>query len=242
MWIAIRIVAAIAGIASLMLSVPLVGERQDELTEWRQQEPFNAASALPPLESTIAEVYYAPPEPGRRVILQEPISVRDTLRNVRPVLTPNGNRMEFGEELIFIEDSRTGQRLAILQAEGTASDPWVELVPMPRDVSRIPAVNRWTPLAHWKDIWLPGWADANEPYDFMWLGITSDVLRTRDIVGDPGELPYRVGNSILAGSPGGRPKPMLVSASVLALWVAGLAGIAIAVFGQRALGRKAATA
>lgn len=235
MWAGVRIAAAVAAVGSVLLSAPLVIERQEARSEWRQQEPFNTASSKPPIEATIAELYYDIPEPGRRVILQEPVSVRDTLRTVRPVISADGRRIDFAEELVFVEDARTRQRLAILKTEGESSQRWIELMPMPHNVTRPTSVERWPPLVHWSGIWLPGWADANEPYDFMWLGVTSEVLRARDLAGPANELPYRVSDAIRAGSPGGPPAPCPISGTILALWMFGAACAAVAIAGGRLL-------
>jgi hypothetical protein len=235
MWAGVRIAAAVAAVGSVLLSAPHIIERQEVRSEWRQQEPFNTASSKPPLHATIAELYYSVPEPGRRVILQEPVSVRDTLRTVRPVISADGRRIDFAEELVFVEDPRTRQRLAILKAEGVSSQRWIELMPIPRNVARPTSVERWPPLVHWSGIWLPGWADANEPYDFMWLGVTSEVLRVRDLSGPADVLPYRVSDSIRAGSPGGPSAPGFISGTILALWLFGLACAAVAVAGGRLL-------
>jgi hypothetical protein len=225
---AIRIAGAGIALAALILGAFDLMNQIETRKTWQQESGPDNTSILPPRELTIAELYRLPLAPSRRVRLREPTNVRDTLRTIRPIVGSDGVVREISEELIFLEDPRTGHRMAILQTSGTPTNDWIELTPMPRNVSLPPRVSRWTPLMHWSDIWLSGWADANEPIRTMWLGLTSDVIRMRDISGDPAMLPYQIGETIRAGAPGGPAIPGYLSALgwiYLIVVIAGIGGV-----------------
>ncbi|HQI76113.1 MAG TPA: hypothetical protein PK384_06345 [Candidatus Latescibacteria bacterium] len=155
-------------------------------------------AALPPLESTIAGLYEKPPMPGRRVLLTGPILVLDTIRTVRPIATST-DTIPVPEGLIFLADSLTGHRIVLLRRLDEDGSAWVELTPLPRSVS-VPHENpRSTPLAHLAHFWQAGWSDLHGPGGFVWLGLDSAIIRTRDIV-NPDSPPYRLARVIRSGS------------------------------------------
>ncbi|HDS74088.1 MAG TPA: hypothetical protein ENN56_00975 [Firmicutes bacterium] len=237
MWRVIRVIAGAITIVCVVLVALSVKRQMIEIDEWELGVPLNAVSELPPLERTITDLYAEPIAPGRRVRLLEPFSVRDTFHAVRPILSSDGRSIGIPEELVFLEDPTTGMRMAIVRPAGTPTDDWIELMPMPRDVTHAPRFGRWTPLAHWSDIWHPGWADANNPEPFMWLGMTSDLIRAHDIAGDPTEIPYRVKKQFIAGAPGGPKQPAILTPRAFVLSLVAIVGLFVALHGQRLIGR-----
>lgn len=238
MWRVVRLIAGIVVVICTVLAALSVKHQMDTIAEWELGVPLNSVSELAPLELTISDLYTRPIPPGRRVKLIEPIAVRDMFRAVRPVLSSDGSVIEITEELVFLEDPTTGRRLAIVKPAGTPTDDWIELMPLPRDVTLASRFGRWTPLSHWSDIWHPGWADANAPLPFMWLGMTSDVIRAHDIDGDPTETPYRVKKHFVAGAPGGPKRPSLLTAGAFGLSLAAIIALFVALNGPKLIGRN----
>jgi len=239
MWRTVRLIAGIVVVVCVVFVTLSVKGQSDAITEWERGVPLNTVSELAPLELTISDLYTRPIPPGRRVKLIEPIAVRDTFRTVRPVLSANGSTVEIPEELVFLEDPTTGRRLTIVKPTGTPTDDWIELMPMQRDVTLPPRFARWTPLAHWADIWHPGWADANAPVPFMWLGMTSDLIRAHDIDGDPVELPYRIKKRFVAGAPGGPKRPSRLTTSAFGLSLVAIIALFVSLNGAKLIGRNA---
>ena len=178
--------------------------------DWKAGLPHDRVSELAPLRTSIADLYAKPPPPCRRVRLAGAYRVRDVMPAGRPV-TLDGAALGEGpvhvlpEGLVFLEDSLTGQRLVMLTRLDRDPPEWLELMPLPADISRKSAVRRWTPLAHLTSTWHPGWAQSNGRGQLVWLGLDSAVVRYRDMLSfDP---PYRLSRHIVAGRPGGPPEP-----------------------------------
>jgi len=230
---AARIAAVAVSLACAMLIARSVDEQLGEISEWEARAWYDEVSALPVLKSTIAHLYLTPVGPCRRVELTGAWNVRDTLHIERPVVFHDGSRRDLPEELVFLEDAHTGHRMAIIKPAGESAESWIELMPMPGDVRTANDVGRWTPLAHWADVWLPGWADANDPLRLMWLGMTAELLRTRDVQGDPNQPPYLLRPEIRAGAPGGPERPSALTPVSIALLILATVGVLIAIRGER---------
>jgi hypothetical protein len=238
MWRIVRLIAGIVVVVCVVFVAMSVKQQTDAIAEWERGVPLNTVSELAPLELTISDLYTRPIPPGRRVKLIEPTAVRDTFRAVRPVLSTNGTVIEIPEELVFLEDPTTGRRLTLVKPAGTPTDDWIELMPMSRDVMLPPRFGRWTPLAHWAEIWHPGWADANAPVPFMWLGMTSDVIRAHDIDGDPVKMPYRMKKQFVAGAPGGPKRPSSLTMGAFGLSLVAIVALFVALNGAKLIGRN----
>lgn len=81
---------------------------------------------------------------------------------------------------------------------------------------------------------MKGWAEANGPGNFVWLGLDSALIRYRDIAGPSYGPPYHLRADAVAGRPGGASEPKIYSLLTVA-WGLGvcLLGI-IALFGGKA--------
>jgi len=204
----LRIVCGLTGLIGALILVGRVHHERQAFAGWRRELPANEVSRYAPLEATIADLYRAPPPPGRRVVLSRGVVVRDTIFTERPVLVLD-SVVRQPEALIFLSDSTTGDRLVLLRRLDVRGPEWVELMPMPHSAGRNGGMRRWTPLAHLDYIWLPGWAEANGPGALVWLALDSAILRYRDLAGPGCNPPYRLRPEAIAGRPGGpsRPEP-----------------------------------
>ncbi len=206
----LKILFALGGCALLVaiaLHVADVSERHDA---WQRALSVNDVSRQPVMEATIPELSDEPPPPGRRVTVTGAAAITDIMAAVRPVRVADGPVRYVPEGLVFLRDTITDDRMLILRVMDDEASDWVELMPMPTDVTKKSAVRRWTPLAHLATLWHPGWAEANGPGRVVWLGLDSSVVRYRDL--ETIEPPYRLARHIVAGRPGGSPEP---SVSVL---------------------------
>lgn len=224
----LRMIAGITALAAGALLVRHISRERQARAEWQREFPANEVSRFPPLVASVGDLCRAPPPPGRRVILSGPIVVRDTIFTERPILRLDRVQSQ-PEGIIFLADSITGERLIVLRRLDVRGPEWIELTPTPLDVRLQGSVRRWTPLVHLKDIWMPGWAEANGPARFVWLGLDSAVTRYRDLAGPSDEPPYRLCAEPIAGRPGGPPEPEMLS-----LWTLLWAGIVV-VLGSIAL-------
>lgn|GEM_PF-1265051 len=214
MWRPVRIACGVLALVGIAFIVRHILREREAFDAWQRELSVNKVSELPPLDATIAQLYESPPPPGRRVRLSSRAHVRDTILTRRPISGIERTIWQ-PEGLVFLHDSLTGQRFALLTRLDVRGPGWVELMPMPRDVRTRSTVSRWTPLAHLAEMWMPGWAEANGPGGFVWLGMDSAVIRYRDLAGPPYDPPYRLRPVVVAGRPGGPEPPVIFSRSVL---------------------------
>ena len=223
MWRITRIACGVAAVVLAALAAVGICAQRRAICAWEREAAVRNVSASAPIEASIADLYRRPPPPGKRVLLQGAVAVRDTIVTGRDVIEADGSTRTYREGLIFLEDPDTGKRLVLLRPLERRGSAWVELMPMPRDV-RLPAASaRWTPLAHLAGIWLSGWADANGPGALVWLGQDSALIRGRDVAGDPTSTPYALRAAAIAGSPGGPPCPSVVTPGTVVLLLAAAA-------------------
>jgi len=213
----LRIACGVAALAGIGVIAGQVRAQRRRVEDWHRSAGVYRVSELPPRRMSIADLYRVVPPPGRRVILEGNVQVRDTMRTYRPVSYPDGRIHLVPEGLVFLQDSGSGERLVVLKRLDHPGSAWVELMPMPRDIGRFPAVDRWTPLAHLGDLWLAGWADINGPGGLVWLGVDSSVLRAHDLATPTLALPYRLREGAIAGRPGGPPQPAAFTPLALGL-------------------------
>ncbi len=222
---AARLACALLAAAAIAVAAGQVVAARQAAKAWQVGSATRAASRFPPLRATVGDLYRSPPAPGRRVLLIGASTIRDTLAALCPVVYPDGRSEVHREGLVFVEDDRTGARLVILRRLDADDPPWVELMPLPRYVRGRQRLDRWPPLQHLEDMWMPRWADVNGVGQLVWLGLDSSVVRAHDVSDDSLGIPYRLKADRVAGRPGGPPRPTLVGPGVAASLAVALAGL-----------------
>ena len=215
----ILVISACILIAFAVLEVRRLGAERDALAAAR---PYDTESLRQPLRLPIPFLYQhsTAPSPSRRVIPAGAYEIRDTIQVDRPVTLDGAATHMLPEGLVFLRDSVTGDKMAVLTRLDRNPSEWVEIMPLPADPTEISHVHRWTPLGHTTAIWHPGWAEMNGPGKVVWLGLDSSIVRYHDLLST--KPPYRVARHITAGRPGPQTAPAYVSVSLILSGVLGI--------------------